>query len=173
MSPRFSEKPTPSDFLVKQIFSWDTHIVHISIPAASLQGQRAGHTPFSSVPVTSLCPEITAGTLLCSVPSVCRSVPTVCCPVTTVFRSVCVWNGSCLGADFGLSSSLFSLRQHVGVSVLIRCRPRQEAPEQTSGRGSELHCAFPVGALPVLGHGRVEIWKFLSAARNVSRKSEL
>ncbi|XP_074197173.1 polycystin-1-like protein 1 isoform X1 [Rhinolophus sinicus] len=40
---RFSEKPTPSDFLVKQIFSWDTHIVHISIPAASLQDSTLGY----------------------------------------------------------------------------------------------------------------------------------
>ncbi|KAF6301987.1 polycystin 1 like 1, transient receptor potential channel interacting [Rhinolophus ferrumequinum] len=40
---RFSEKPTPSDFLVKQIFSWDTHIIHISIPAASLQDSTLGY----------------------------------------------------------------------------------------------------------------------------------
>lgn len=61
--PRFSEKPAPSHFLVKQTFSWDEHVIRISIPA-SLQGQRAGHSPLGSVPATRLCPETRAGALL-------------------------------------------------------------------------------------------------------------
>ncbi|KAM5204048.1 polycystin-1-like protein 1 [Hipposideros larvatus] len=39
---RFSEKPAPSHFLVKQTFSWDEHVIHISIPA-SLQDSTLGY----------------------------------------------------------------------------------------------------------------------------------
>ncbi|XP_064227513.1 polycystin-1-like protein 1 [Aotus nancymaae] len=44
---RFSEKPTPSDFLVKQIYFWDESIVQIYIPAAS-QKEIATATSTSS-----------------------------------------------------------------------------------------------------------------------------
>ncbi|KAF5916813.1 hypothetical protein HPG69_012172 [Diceros bicornis minor] len=40
---RFSEKPTPSDFLVKQIYFWDEQIVHIYIPAVSLRDTNLGY----------------------------------------------------------------------------------------------------------------------------------
>ncbi|PNI43811.1 PKD1L1 isoform 2 [Pan troglodytes] len=40
---RFSEKPTPSDFLVKQIYFWDESIVQIYIPAASQKDASVGY----------------------------------------------------------------------------------------------------------------------------------
>ncbi|XP_030652427.1 polycystic kidney disease protein 1-like 1 isoform X1 [Nomascus leucogenys] len=40
---RFSEKPTPSDFLVKQIYFWDESIVQIYIPAASQKDANVGY----------------------------------------------------------------------------------------------------------------------------------
>ncbi|XP_023494809.1 polycystin-1-like protein 1 [Equus caballus] len=40
---RFSEKPTPSDFLVKQIYFWDEQIVHIYVPAVSLKDTNLGY----------------------------------------------------------------------------------------------------------------------------------
>ncbi|XP_060026981.1 polycystin-1-like protein 1 [Erinaceus europaeus] len=40
---RFSEKPTPSDFLVKQIYLWDGHVVHIHIPAALRKDTSSGY----------------------------------------------------------------------------------------------------------------------------------
>uniref|UniRef100_A0A2K5RXR8 Polycystin-1-like protein 1 n=1 Tax=Cebus imitator TaxID=2715852 RepID=A0A2K5RXR8_CEBIM len=40
---RFSETPTPSDFLVKQIYFWDESIVQIYIPAASQKDASVGY----------------------------------------------------------------------------------------------------------------------------------
>uniref|UniRef100_A0A8D2JH83 Polycystin-1-like protein 1 n=1 Tax=Sciurus vulgaris TaxID=55149 RepID=A0A8D2JH83_SCIVU len=40
---RFSKKPTPSDFLVKQIYSWDEQIVQIYIPAVPQKGANVGY----------------------------------------------------------------------------------------------------------------------------------
>ncbi|XP_077013593.1 polycystin-1-like protein 1 [Tamandua tetradactyla] len=40
---RFSKKPTPSDFLVRQIYFWDEQIVQIYIPAISLQVASPGY----------------------------------------------------------------------------------------------------------------------------------
>ncbi|XP_069317732.1 polycystin-1-like protein 1 [Eulemur rufifrons] len=40
---RFSEKPTPSDFLVKQIYFWDEQIVQMYIPAVSWKGANIGY----------------------------------------------------------------------------------------------------------------------------------
>ncbi|KAM6178295.1 polycystin-1-like protein 1 [Rhynchocyon petersi] len=39
----FSKKPTPSDFLMKQIYLWDEQIVQISIPAVSLEDASSGY----------------------------------------------------------------------------------------------------------------------------------
>uniref|UniRef100_UPI0040389444 polycystin-1-like protein 1 n=1 Tax=Callospermophilus lateralis TaxID=76772 RepID=UPI0040389444 len=40
---RFSKKPTPSDFLVKRIYSWDEQIVQIYIPAIPQKGANVGY----------------------------------------------------------------------------------------------------------------------------------
>uniref|UniRef100_A0A8C9ACW7 Polycystin-1-like protein 1 n=1 Tax=Prolemur simus TaxID=1328070 RepID=A0A8C9ACW7_PROSS len=40
---RFSEKPTPSDFLVKQIYFWDEPIVQMYIPAVSRKDANIGY----------------------------------------------------------------------------------------------------------------------------------
>ncbi|XP_012502349.1 PREDICTED: polycystic kidney disease protein 1-like 1 [Propithecus coquereli] len=40
---RFSEKPTPSDFLVKQIYFWDEQIVQMYIPAVSWKDANIGY----------------------------------------------------------------------------------------------------------------------------------
>ncbi|KAM9650815.1 polycystin-1-like protein 1 [Trichechus inunguis] len=40
---RFSKKPTPSDFLVKQVYLWDEQIVQIYIPAFSLEDTSSGY----------------------------------------------------------------------------------------------------------------------------------
>ncbi|XP_054551699.1 polycystic kidney disease protein 1-like 1 isoform X3 [Talpa occidentalis] len=40
---RFSEKPTPSNFLVKQIYFWDENIVHIYLPALSQKDANLGY----------------------------------------------------------------------------------------------------------------------------------
>nr|XP_012591425.2 polycystic kidney disease protein 1-like 1 [Microcebus murinus] len=40
---RFSEKPTPSDFLVKQIYFWDEQIVQMYIPAVSRKDANIGY----------------------------------------------------------------------------------------------------------------------------------
>uniref|UniRef100_A0A8C5ZPR1 Polycystin-1-like protein 1 n=1 Tax=Marmota marmota marmota TaxID=9994 RepID=A0A8C5ZPR1_MARMA len=40
---RFSKKPTPSDFLVKRIYSWDEQIVQIYIPAVPQKGANVGY----------------------------------------------------------------------------------------------------------------------------------
>ncbi|XP_047418103.1 polycystic kidney disease protein 1-like 1 [Sciurus carolinensis] len=40
---RFAKKPTPSDFLVKQIYSWDEQIVQIYIPAVPQKGANVGY----------------------------------------------------------------------------------------------------------------------------------
>nr|XP_020020666.1 polycystic kidney disease protein 1-like 1 [Castor canadensis] len=40
---RFSEKPSPSEFLVKQIYFWDEQIVQIYIPAIPRQGANIGY----------------------------------------------------------------------------------------------------------------------------------
>lgn len=39
--PRFSELPTPSDFLVKKVYVWDEQTVHVYVPAGPLRGQCA------------------------------------------------------------------------------------------------------------------------------------
>uniref|UniRef100_A0A8C6QJD0 Polycystin-1-like protein 1 n=1 Tax=Nannospalax galili TaxID=1026970 RepID=A0A8C6QJD0_NANGA len=40
---RFSEKPTPSDFLVKEIYFWDKQTVQIYIPAIPRKGSNVGY----------------------------------------------------------------------------------------------------------------------------------
>ncbi|XP_064146308.1 polycystin-1-like protein 1 [Loxodonta africana] len=40
---RFSKKPTPSDFLVKQVYFWDEQVVQIYIPAVSLEDASLGY----------------------------------------------------------------------------------------------------------------------------------
>ncbi|XP_053782552.1 polycystin-1-like protein 1 [Desmodus rotundus] len=40
---RFSEKPTPSHFLVKQTHSWEGLVAHVSVPASSLRGPAWGY----------------------------------------------------------------------------------------------------------------------------------
>ncbi|XP_047704936.1 polycystic kidney disease protein 1-like 1 [Prionailurus viverrinus] len=40
---RFSEKPTPSDFLVKKVYIWDEPMVHVYVPAASLRDTSLGY----------------------------------------------------------------------------------------------------------------------------------
>ncbi|VFV20669.1 polycystic kidney disease protein [Lynx pardinus] len=40
---RFSEKPTPSDFLVKKVYVWDEPMVHMYVPAASLRDTSLGY----------------------------------------------------------------------------------------------------------------------------------
>ncbi|XP_057360945.1 polycystic kidney disease protein 1-like 1 [Manis pentadactyla] len=40
---RFSERPTPSDFLVKHIYSWEERSVHICVPAISLRDTSLGY----------------------------------------------------------------------------------------------------------------------------------
>ncbi|KAM8769925.1 polycystin-1-like protein 1 [Rhynchonycteris naso] len=40
---RFSEKPTPSEFLVKQTHAWEGPTAHVSVPAASLTGPAVGY----------------------------------------------------------------------------------------------------------------------------------
>ncbi|XP_066210356.1 polycystin-1-like protein 1 [Saccopteryx leptura] len=40
---RFSEKPTPSEFLVKQTHVWDGPTAHISVPATLLTGRAVGY----------------------------------------------------------------------------------------------------------------------------------
>ncbi|XP_066096475.1 polycystin-1-like protein 1 [Saccopteryx bilineata] len=40
---RFSEKPTPSEFLVKQTHVWDRPTAHVSVPAALLTGPAVGY----------------------------------------------------------------------------------------------------------------------------------
>ncbi|XP_053465320.1 polycystic kidney disease protein 1-like 1 [Nycticebus coucang] len=40
---RFSEKPTPSDFLVKQIYFWDEKIVQMYVPAVSQKDAKIGY----------------------------------------------------------------------------------------------------------------------------------
>lgn len=38
-APRFSEKATPSDFLMKQVYFWDEQTVQMYVPAAPWRGQ--------------------------------------------------------------------------------------------------------------------------------------
>ncbi|XP_037064734.1 polycystic kidney disease protein 1-like 1 [Peromyscus leucopus] len=40
---RFSKKATPSDFLVKQVYSWDEQTVHIYVPAVPRKGASVGY----------------------------------------------------------------------------------------------------------------------------------
>ncbi|XP_055994409.1 polycystin-1-like protein 1 [Sorex fumeus] len=40
---RYFEKPTPSDFLMKQIYLWDASIVHIYLPAVLQKGNNVGY----------------------------------------------------------------------------------------------------------------------------------
>ncbi|GAB5568387.1 polycystic kidney disease protein 1-like 1 isoform X3 [Prionailurus iriomotensis] len=39
----FSEKPTPSDFLVKKVYVWDEPMVHVYVPATSLRDTSLGY----------------------------------------------------------------------------------------------------------------------------------
>ncbi|XP_054427290.1 polycystin-1-like protein 1 [Pteronotus mesoamericanus] len=40
---RFSERPTPSDFLLKRTHTWEGLTAHVSVPAASLRGRTWGY----------------------------------------------------------------------------------------------------------------------------------
>ncbi|XP_023373652.1 polycystic kidney disease protein 1-like 1 isoform X7 [Otolemur garnettii] len=40
---RFSEKPTPSDFLVKQIYFWDENVIQMYVPAVSQKDANIGY----------------------------------------------------------------------------------------------------------------------------------
>uniref|UniRef100_A0A8C8UQ92 Polycystin-1-like protein 1 n=1 Tax=Peromyscus maniculatus bairdii TaxID=230844 RepID=A0A8C8UQ92_PERMB len=40
---RFSKKATPSDFLMKQVYSWDKQTVHIYVPAVPWKGANVGY----------------------------------------------------------------------------------------------------------------------------------
>ncbi|XP_054980789.1 polycystic kidney disease protein 1-like 1 [Sorex araneus] len=40
---RYFEKPTPSDFLMKQIYLWDASVVHIYLPAVLQKGNNVGY----------------------------------------------------------------------------------------------------------------------------------
>nr|KAF6319983.1 polycystin 1 like 1, transient receptor potential channel interacting [Myotis myotis] len=40
---RFSEKPTPADFLLRQLHLWEGLTAHVSVPAAALEGHTQGY----------------------------------------------------------------------------------------------------------------------------------